>query len=329
MPLFIPILLGAAALSAAGWGTKKALDGVSDFNAAKKIGADAQARYELHQRGVEIAKGQVNECAERYGRTKLLAASESMKSMVGLLEELQRLGKIRTVEVLASVKVSAIQLEEWRDLALNATNLLKSVTVGAVKGALSASGVYALGGSLGYASTGTAIGTLAGAAAKSATLAWLGGGSLATGGLGMAGGMVVLGGLVVAPMFLVGGFTLASQGAKALSEARDYEGEVSEAVAQMKTLIAFLGQVERQIQELDLLVWGVRKRLDPLLKDLWRDVAALVPETNPEDAERLAFAMQLTRALGDILQIPVLLEADGALNPGLPKVVTHYRKLLP
>lgn len=42
------------------------------------------------------------------------------------------------------------------------------------------------------ASTGVAIGSLSGAAAKSATLAWLGGGSLASGGLGVAGGMIVL-----------------------------------------------------------------------------------------------------------------------------------------
>ena len=47
--------------------------------------------------------------------------------------------------------------------------------------------------SLGTASTGTAISTLSGAAATKATLAWLGGGTLAAGGLGVAGGAVVLG----------------------------------------------------------------------------------------------------------------------------------------
>ena len=53
--------------------------------------------------------------------------------------------------------------------------------------------VSALVASLGTASTGTAISTLSGAAATKATLAWLGGGALATGGLGIAGGAVVLG----------------------------------------------------------------------------------------------------------------------------------------
>lgn len=45
----------------------------------------------------------------------------------------------------------------------------------------------------GAASTGTAISSLSGAAATNATLAWLGGGSLAAGGGGMAAGTAVLG----------------------------------------------------------------------------------------------------------------------------------------
>lgn len=50
------------------------------------------------------------------------------------------------------------------------------------------------------ASTGTAISTLSGIAATKATLAAIGGGSLATGGLGIMGGMIILsgGGLLIA-----------------------------------------------------------------------------------------------------------------------------------
>ena len=66
--------------------------------------------------------------------------------------------------------------------------------VGILLGAKAAiTGVVAAYGSAG---TGVAIGSLSGAAAKSATLAWLGGGSIASGGFGVAGGTVVLGGAV-------------------------------------------------------------------------------------------------------------------------------------
>jgi len=67
------------------------------------------------------------------------------------------------------------------------------VRVLATKGATAT----AMGGAaaLGTASTGTAISSLSGAAAQSATLAWWGGGSLASGGLGMAGGAAALTGI--------------------------------------------------------------------------------------------------------------------------------------
>lgn len=72
----------------------------------------------------------------------------------------------------------------------------------ALAGATSAGSAYAAYWTtltVGTASTGTAIGTLYGVVAKRAALACLGGGSLATGGLGMMGGIAILGvgGLVI------------------------------------------------------------------------------------------------------------------------------------
>lgn len=74
----------------------------------------------------------------------------------------------------------------------------------------------------GTASTGTAIAGLKGAAAMNATLASLGGGSLATGGLGMAGGMAVLGGLVIIPGIAVGGFIWDKNVRNAHAKAMEY-----------------------------------------------------------------------------------------------------------
>ena len=58
--------------------------------------------------------------------------------------------------------------------------------------------VSGLVATFGTAGTGTAISALSGAALTKATLAWLGGGALATGGLGVAGGAIVLGAVGVA-----------------------------------------------------------------------------------------------------------------------------------
>ncbi|MGL5915555.1 MAG: hypothetical protein ACRCZG_04765, partial [Culicoidibacterales bacterium] len=71
---------------------------------------------------------------------------------------------------------------------------------GGLVGGSTAIGAWGLVSLIGSASTGTAISSLSGVAATNATLAWFGGGSLATGGAGMAGGLWVLGGLVAAPI---------------------------------------------------------------------------------------------------------------------------------
>ena len=69
---------------------------------------------------------------------------------------------------------------------------LKAVASGTAAGATAAAGTASVVAAVGTASTGTAISTLSGAAATKATLAWLGGGSLAAGGGGMALGAALL-----------------------------------------------------------------------------------------------------------------------------------------
>jgi hypothetical protein len=99
---------------------------------------------------------------------------------------------------------------------------------------------------------------LGAAAAWNATLAWLGGGSLAAGGGGMALGTLVLGGITVGPALMIGGFVVAGQGEKALTKARQYEAEVNTKIAKLNALPDDLRQVQRRITE----VRDVVKRLD-------------------------------------------------------------------
>jgi hypothetical protein len=69
-------------------------------------------------------------------------------------------------------------------------------------GSIATVGSWSLVSLLGTASTGTAIATLSGVAARNAMLAWFGGGALWAGGAGMAGGSLVLGGITVIPMLI-------------------------------------------------------------------------------------------------------------------------------
>ncbi|NAZ74291.1 hypothetical protein GTQ99_02470 [Kineococcus sp. T13] len=107
-------------------------------------------------------------------------------------------------------------------------------TVGALAGGLGAGagagvGTVAAVTAFAAASTGTSISALSGAAASSATLAWLGGGSLAAGGYGVAGGTIVLGGLVAAPAILATAGVLIWQGRRHHRRQRETAEELTQA----------------------------------------------------------------------------------------------------
>lgn len=78
-----------------------------------------------------------------------------------------------------------------------------SATAGAAVGTAAAYGTYVAVASVGAASTGAAISGLSGVAATNATLATLGGGTLAAGGAGVAGGTMVLASLAAGPVVLL------------------------------------------------------------------------------------------------------------------------------
>lgn len=83
-----------------------------------------------------------------------------------------------------------------------------AVAVGTGSGMVVKAGAWAIVSHLGTASTGTAIGTLHGAAATNATLAWFGGGAIKAGGFGIVGGTFALTTVVIAvPVAIVAGWS--------------------------------------------------------------------------------------------------------------------------
>ncbi|HNZ27298.1 MAG TPA: hypothetical protein PLG34_05640 [Spirochaetota bacterium] len=109
---------------------------------------------------------------------------------------------------------------------LNIANSVLSATKGTGAGIATGSAAYFLVGQLAYASTGTAISTLSGAAATNATLAWLGGGSIAAGGGGIAAGATVLGGIVAIPALTVMGIFNHLSANKQIKQIKEKEYEV-------------------------------------------------------------------------------------------------------
>lgn len=137
------------------------------------------------------------------------------------------------------------EFEKLKTDVLNIKNVIGGGVASLVGGALAGFGAYGGVGLLATASTGTAISTLSGAAATNATLAWLGGGSLASGGLGVAGGTMVLGGLVTGPALAVAVWVMASSAEKAKNDAYTNLNKARAIEKSNKTIILQLEKVSR------------------------------------------------------------------------------------
>jgi hypothetical protein len=161
---------------------------------------------------------------------------------------------------------------EQSSIAIREFTALEGVAQGSVAGGTVGLGSWAAVSLLGTASTGIGIGTLYGAAATNATLAWFGGGSLATGGLGMAGGTLALGGLVLVPMLGIASWwthSKAMQVRRRIADLRRANERNSDAVSMLRSRILKVAQVlppfERSVESLN----GELKRVNQSLFPFW------------------------------------------------------------
>ena len=114
---------------------------------------------------------------------------------------------------------------------------------------------------IGTASTGTAIGTLSGVAATNATLAWFGGGALASGGAGMLGGLSILGGVVAAPMIILTSFMTHKR-------ARKYEEDkvnVTLQTDEIKVKANELKEIAKDVEDKKLVIISACKSLNKVM----------------------------------------------------------------
>lgn len=231
MPL--PFVVGAAALAAAAYGAKKGYDGYQKHSEAGEIVKTANAKYSRSREYFDEQEAGANGALELLGK-KELKIGKSISDFKELADDLLRqLGKNEGGKAL-TINTQKHTLQKIEAYAYTATGVL--ATMAGAGASAAAAGFATYGGvmALGTASTGTAISALSGAAATKATLAALGGGSLAAGGMGMAGGMAVLGAAVAAPIIAVAGVAYDSHGDRSLENAQKVRNEVDEIVVKLR-----------------------------------------------------------------------------------------------
>ncbi len=240
MPL--PLILGAAALVTAAYGAKKGYDGYQKHSEADDIVNAAKNRYAKKREVFDAQEAATTSALEVLGKEELSIGQRFNEFKTLADDLLQKLNTGRQDKL--EINIPKHKLQSVESYSYTAVGVLGATAGAGFTGAAAGFAVYGGVMALGAASTGTAISSLAGVAATNATLAAIGGGSLATGGLGMAGGTAILGAAVAGPVLAIAGWAYNSHGEEALKNARKANREVDSAVEKLEKAQQQLSKTE-------------------------------------------------------------------------------------
>ena len=248
----IPLVILAAAVATA-FGGKKAYDGHKTKQEANEIQENAIKKYNNRKEQLDKIQNDTDENLNNLGLLELSigqSIGEFEKVANELLVKMEKSGYKNQ-----KLSIPSNQLSKINDLSISTTEFLAKVAAASAAAATGAAASFAVyGGVMTFAaaSTGTPIATLSGAAAYNATMAAIGGGSLAAGGWGMAGGAMVLGAAAVAPILVVAGLAYALHAEKALTNAGEQSNKVNEALEKMNLAEVRLNKITNYIQRINL-----------------------------------------------------------------------------
>lgn len=327
MPL--PLLIVGVAIATAGWGVKKGVDAKSDFDDAKRINENAEEMFDDATRSLEHRKDRTQDSLEALGEQKIQLSKNALQPFVKAFRKIKDVDyeEMKGFDEDLAIQDEILSIEE---VTVRMGEVVAGTAGALGSGALAGLAAYGSVGLLGTASTGTAIAGLSGAAATNATLAWLGGGSLAAGGVGMAGGLAVLGGIVAAPVLLVGGLVMASKAEAAKEDALSNLSKVKAAAEAMETAEVAAKAIGRKANE----VQGVLKRLhDHLVDDNLGALQYLVSINTDwrtykrEEKELVGRSVSLAMTAKNVAEAP-LLEEDGSITKAIREVLRNAKAVL-
>ena len=154
----------------------------------------------------------------------------------------------------------------------------------------------------GTASTGASISGLSGVAATNASLAWLGGGSVAAGGGGMAAGQLLIAGTMGAVGVFAVGLGLLAIGERAKTKADEFCAQVDQASRTMQAQMRFAPRIVGRIDE----VSRVLTRVSSMAAAAQRELFALPADHVAAHPDLVTRATLLTLATARILATPIV-----------------------
>lgn len=267
----ISFIIAGLAATAGITGITKGVKSITKNSEAKRIISNANFRYNSVLKDMNMQKYKTSKQLESLGELKLVSWSEDIGTFISLFSDFKKVkleSEVNLDEILINNVNNVEELKQMQIASLKASEVLK-FGVGSL-GAGALTGIASYGGAMMFASasTGTAIATLSGVASTNATMAWFGGGALASGGMGMAGGAVVLGGIVLGPVLAVAGFIMAAKSEENLSRAKKLYSEARNAVEKMKIMTTFLEGIEEIAYSYEIFISSFRLEYQELLHGL-------------------------------------------------------------
>ena len=315
----------------------KLVSGVTAYEnrkAANEKKEKADKIMEETTRQIEQVRFLANTRLETFGRARCEILKTTVGRFIKIVESLNNSVKEKVYELSSSLSLGETDFKELESVEMNGSNLLATATAGGSIAAAALAGVPAAVNAsvsaLCSASTGTAISQLSGAAARQATLAWLGGGSVAAGGGGVAAGTTVLAGITWAA---TGIFALASVGIVAgkiysqkHTDAEKYLADVETWQAKSLAASEIMKGVVMRSDELLSVTSRLEGRIIPALDELEAIVPIFSP-VNPEHAKTFQRAAILVKSMSELAQTP-LLDENGNLNKQSLIMVDKTQKIL-
>lgn len=247
MPLpiwLIPVALKGAAVVAGSAGVGSAVHGAKKMKDANDTMESAKRRHERNVAKFEKENETTSQDMDKLGKLEL-EILHSFGEFSDVFEQIKNKPKFENYTK-NGISLPQYDGEKLKEVSVGAGVLLGGLGgagLGAASGFAAAGATTAAVMALGTASTGTAIASLSGAAATNATLALLGGGTLAAGGGGIAAGTAALGAATLGVGLLVGGVIFNFTGGKLADKADEAWDQMKKAENKINKICSYLKEL--------------------------------------------------------------------------------------
>lgn len=322
LPFFV---IPALIFGSGSYAIKKGYDSYSNNKRANALNNEAQRIVEAAKKEAEKAREEASSSISALGQKKVDVLNSSIKVFVEEFSKLKNVDFQNTVGLLelSKVKFDKNDFAELSHVQQIGSSIVTGLASGTAIGAATAFGAYGTTMAAAAASTGVPISGLTGIAASNATLAWLGGGTLAAGGAGVAGGMMVLGGLVAAPALAVFGAIMSSKASAKKEEAYSNRAKAQEFAETTQTIVVACSGMGRRANAFRSLLINLDEMLSPLcysMKRIIRENGIDYSKLCLDDQKTVAETVSMAVAIKAVLDTPIL-DNDGSLTSESERVL--------